>query len=241
MEVNITIPTSLSEIKLKDYQRFMTVVKNQGEDMDDLFLRQKMVEIFCNIPMKVVMKIPRKEFIHISNMLVMIIKEQPELQSRVEIGGKTFGFIPDLDNGLTTGEFIDLDTYMKDWKDFHKAMAVLYRPVRLKRKDKYTIEEYESSSKYSDDMLGVSMDVVMGAILFFYRLSSVLLRITPKYLQHHLQKDKKVQVLLEQNGVGINTYISSLEETCLKLERLLSYHWALPLSGSPTTKSITPK
>lgn len=241
MEVKITIPTSLSEIKLKDYQRFMVVLKNQGEEMDDLFLRQKMVEIFCGVPMEVVMKIPRKEFVSISNMLIMIIQEKPELQLQAEIQGVNYGFIPDLDNGITTGEFIDLDSYLKDWKDFHKAMAVLYRPVKLRRKDKYLIEEYETSDKYSQQMLGATMDVVMGAVLFFYRLSNVLLRITPKYLQAHLQKEEKVRQALAQNGVGISTYITSLEETCLKLERLLNYRWGPLYSGSPTIENTTKK
>ena len=46
MKVKLTIPTSLSEIKLKDYVRFMNVVKGSN---DAEFINQKMVECFCNI------------------------------------------------------------------------------------------------------------------------------------------------------------------------------------------------
>jgi len=44
MKVKLTIPTSLSEIKLRDYVRFMNVVKGSN---DDEFINQKMVECFC--------------------------------------------------------------------------------------------------------------------------------------------------------------------------------------------------
>ena len=44
-----------------------------------------------------------------------------------------FGFIPKLDN-ISLGEFVDLDSYMSDWDNMHKAMAVLYRPVTFRKK-----------------------------------------------------------------------------------------------------------
>ena len=46
MKVKLNIPTELSEIKLKDYIRFMNVVKGSN---DSEFINQKMVECFCNI------------------------------------------------------------------------------------------------------------------------------------------------------------------------------------------------
>jgi len=61
-------------------------------------------------------------------------------------------FIPNLDD-ITNGEYVDLDTYIPDWDEMHKAMAVLFRPVIQNLKDKYIIEDYKGSAKYSDDML----------------------------------------------------------------------------------------
>ena len=220
MELNITVPTSLSDIKLRDYQKF---IKIANDNQDDLFLRQKMVQIFCNIPLLAVSKMRRKDFTIISNALIEILQEKPSLKRIVELNGQKYGFIPNLDDDMSFGEFVDLDDYMKDWKDFHKAMAVLYRPIKTQRKENYTIIDYDTEKVSSSVMLDMPMDVVMGSVVFFWTLSALLLKITPKYLAQVLRKNPGVQEVLEKNGVGISTYTNSLEEACLNLERLLPY------------------
>ena len=39
--------------------------------------------------------------------------------------GVEYGFIPNLDD-MSFGEYVDLDTYIGDWQNIHRAMAVLY-------------------------------------------------------------------------------------------------------------------
>lgn len=218
MELKIIMPTSWKDITLKDYQEFLKINKEE----DEIFVRQKMVQIFCQVPLIAVNSMNRKDFYSISNSIINIMQEKPKLQPRTTIKGVEYGFIPNLDKDLSIGEFTDLDTYMKDWDNFHKAMAVLYRPITTKSKDKYLIEAYEGSDKYAEAMKGMSMDVVMGSVVFFWTLSRQLLLITPKYLQRQIAKDKNLVKALEQNGVGINIFTQSLEGTVLGLERLLN-------------------
>ena len=47
MKLELVIPTSLSEIPLMHYQKYMVVASNK--DNSDLFISQKMIEIFCGI------------------------------------------------------------------------------------------------------------------------------------------------------------------------------------------------
>jgi hypothetical protein len=56
--------------------------------------------------------------------------------------GVEYGFIPNLDD-MSFGEYVDLDTYLGDWQNIHRAMAVLYRPIREKRGERYNIVPYE--------------------------------------------------------------------------------------------------
>lgn len=220
MELNITVPTSLKDIKLSDYQKFLKIAK--GND-DDMFIRQKMVQIFCHIPLLAVTKIKRKDFTIISNTILEVLQEKPKLTTITEIKGVRYGFIPNLSDDMTLGEFVDLDNYMKDWNDFHKAMSVLYRPIATERKGKYTINEYNTEESNSSVMLDMNMEVVMGAVVFFWTLSNQLLKITPKYLQQLLRKNPKAAEALEKNGVGISTFTNSLEEACSRLTLLLPY------------------
>ena len=54
MNITINIPEALNEVTLKQYQKWLKI--SDGKEMDN-FLQQKMIEIFCNIPLKSVLQI----------------------------------------------------------------------------------------------------------------------------------------------------------------------------------------
>jgi hypothetical protein len=59
----------------------------------------------------------------------------------------------------------------------YKAMAVLYRPVALKSKGKYTIEDY-TGDNYHDAMKVMPASIVLGSLRFFFLLEQHLLEAT---------------------------------------------------------------
>ena len=124
---------------------------------------------------------------------------------------------------MSFGEYVDLDTFMSDWKNMHKAMAVLYRPITDKSKDLYLIEEYESALKYADNMKYMPTNVALGAMVFFYRLGSKLSNHMLQYIKKEMQSNPLSEVekkFLEQNGVGINQFTQSLKEMSQSLTKL---------------------
>ena len=160
---------------------------------------------------------------HISN----VFKEETPLQRTFEMtdaNNKTvkFGFIPKLDD-ISLGEFIDLDKYISDWQEMHKALSVLYRPVVFEKKDTYLIEDYEGSDKYADVMLDAPVNVAFGATLFFYHLGNELSKHTMDYLEERLKEDSEFQQTLEQNGDGINQYMHLLGQTQQNLNKLQNF------------------
>ena len=129
----------------------------------------------------------------------------------ISLNDKDFGFIPKLDD-ISFGEYVDLDTYLADWELMNKAIGVLYRPITYKKKKQYLIEEYESAEKY--DLTEVTLDVVFGAIVFFYSLKNELQKTILNYLA--TQKEVELPQHLRdslQNGVGINLSTDLLMET----------------------------
>ena len=217
MKLNVTIPTKLSEITLEQYQRFISIVDNNPESD---FLQQKMLEIFCNVPLNLVAKMPLKDVNEIVYTLNEMFKEECKLQTIFKLGDTNFGFIPNLDE-ISLGEFSDLDTYFGKWNKMHNAMAVLYRPIIDKFRDKYQIEEYNGSITYCDVMKHMPMDVVMGAMVFFYNLSNELLISSLNYLEENPQ----VQALIDKHnseisGDGIHLSMLSLK---LMLEDLMKF------------------
>ena len=208
MKVDILVPSSLSEITLEQYQKFERI--NTKENQDTNFLMHKMVEVFCNLDLKDVAKIRFNYVKSILNDLNGLFNTEDELIPTFTLNGVEYGFIPALDD-MTLGEYIDLDENFSSWETMHKAMAVLYRPITLKSKDKYHIEDYKGL-ELSVEMKRMPLDVVMSAMVFFYRLNNELLQTTLNYLSQEFPKQMTMEQrqTLAENGVGIKASMESL-------------------------------
>ena len=220
MKIELTIPTSLNDIKLAQYQKFLSIAKDNEESE---FLQQKMVQLFCGIDLKDVASIRYKDVAEITANINNLFTKENRFIQRFKRGGVEFGFIPNLDD-MSTGEYMDLDTYITDWDTMHNAMAVLYRPITNKLGNKYQIEEYKGSVTYADVMRHAPLDVVLGAMVFFYNLGNDLLKSTIDYLE----KNQEVQNILNKHnlenvGDGIQVSMLLLKETLEDLMKFPSY------------------
>ena len=224
MKLQITIPTSLEEITLEKYQKFLSIAK---DNPDGEFIQHKMVEIFCGIDLKNAAKISYKDVNEITTNLSNLFNQKYDLKRTFKLGNTEFGFITNLDE-ITLGEYTDLDKYISNWDMMHNAMAVLYRPITKKLKDKYQIEEYNGSYTYCDAMKFAPVDVVLGAVVFFYNLGNELLKSTI----HYLESNKEFQNIvnnhnLEVNGVGIHHSMLLLKEMLEDLKTFPNYDYQL--------------
>ena len=207
MKLSIKIPTSLNEITLRQYKRFLKI---QESEKNTRFLNAKMIEIFCDIRLDEVMLLKVSDAEEISNTLTELFEGKPSLVTKFKIGKVEYGFQPQLDD-MSLGEYIDLDTFVGDWDNMEKAMAVLYRPVVLKVKDKYTIADYNVGM--DDIILDIPMDAVLSSIFFLWNLGLDLSKAMMNYL------DKKEHQALTQhltsmpNMDGTNQFLDSLRGT----------------------------
>ena len=219
MKVKISIPTNLSEIKLSQYQKFLKIV-NENEESD--FLNHKMLQIFCDIDLRIVDAMRQKDVEDAVNTIGGLFKQMPSLTQKFEMNGTTFGFIPNLDD-MSSGEYMDLDGYITNWDDMHKAMAVLYRPIKQKLGEKYLIEDYEGTERYAEQMKDAPLDVVLGAVVFFWHLGKELLKSTMDYLVENPQIATLNKANLEKGGDGILQSMHLLREMLDDLMKLQNY------------------
>ena len=209
MKINITIPENLNEITLYQYQRFEKLIKDNEPSE---FVNQKTIEIFCNIELKDVARIRIAEVSEILKHINGLLQQKPKLTQTFKLGVYEFGFIPKLED-LTSGEYIDIESYLSDTQTLHKAMAVLFRPIKTKVNKLYTIEDYESSEKYSEVLKYMPLDVALGCMLFFSTLLNDCVSGLTDFIQNEAEQSEQVKKILEKNGVGINQFTQQLKET----------------------------
>ena len=220
MKIEILVPENLNDITLGQYQKFLKISKDKE---DSLFLNQKMIEIFCEIELKQVLEIKYTSLEKIILHLTKLFQQKPKFKQSFNKGNNVFSFIPQLDD-MTFGEYIDLDSTLKDWETMDKAMGVLFRPETQRHKHKYLIEPYDNYDSY--DMQKMPLDVVLGSLVFFWNLSKELINHIPSYFLHQMESlTSQQKQTLEESGVGILAFMDLVRETSQKLTMLPDCHY----------------
>jgi hypothetical protein len=207
MKIEINVPTTLNEITLGQYQKFLKVAENNPEGN---FLDAKMIEIFCGIPLSDSYKLKMSSVSAIVDILNELMESNPQHQQRFTMGGIDYGFVPDLDD-MSLGEYIDLDNNASKWEQMHVAMNVLYRPIKDGQKLKYNIAKYNTEN--SDRMKDMPLGCVFGSLFFFYNLGIELANHTILYSNNPQEMEAiQKQLTSAQSGAGINQFMHSLTE-----------------------------
>lgn len=195
--MQINIPTSLKDIKM---HQFIAFEKSDKTD-DDYIIH--LCE-FANPKL-----LPKKEHAEIVTLLKEVIQSDVEFHKIFKHDGISFGFIPNLDK-LTANEFMHIEEYIKNPDTWHKALAVLYRPVTKRKRnwfkrgahDLYDILPYKEENAFEGLMLDVSCTYYLGAMVFFYNLGNDLLKYMQDYSKQLESKIKK-KPTLTKSGDGM--------------------------------------
>ena len=225
-KVKIIVPNSLAEVTLGQYQNYLKSVEKLNPEKDARTINKKLIQHFCGIEEKLVDKVAYKDVIKVVNVISGAFEKEYELVQLFKLLDVPMGFIPKLDD-MSLGEYVDVENFLGDWQNMHKAMAVLYRPVNFRKKERYTIADYSPSDEISHLMKEMPLNVVMGCMVFFYRLGMELSQATLTYIRKTVKKDttSDLKEALEKNGVGINQFMHSLEEMSENLTKLQNFRY----------------
>lgn len=221
-KITLSVPTTLGDITLGQYQRYMKVIDENENDKNSVdFVNKKLIEIFCDIDLSEVDKIPLKEAEKVIEVITKAFEQKDKLIQHFTLREVEFGFIPKLDD-ISLGEYIDLENTIVDWQQMHKAMAVLYRVVNFKSKDKYTIAPYEPNDEIKEIMKEMPLDAAMSSMVFFYDLGKELSIATLNSIEQEMMKGtiSLPKEFLDKDGDGFNQFMQSLREMSSNLTEL---------------------
>jgi hypothetical protein len=135
---------------------------------------------------------------------IILVKEYNDnkLQKFVTIGGKKFGFHPNLES-MTFGEYLDLNQLVSSdfVNNLPKIMSILYRPVISEFMHNYEIEKYDSTVhiKNAELFREIDMAYVNGAMVFFCLLREDLLSSSLRLLDKQMiQQMEESLTMIEQ-------------------------------------------
>ena len=222
--MKVKYPENLKEIPLRNFQAWNKVANSTN---DNELLAHKFIEIFLGLNLEDVRRIKFSDVSFFIAEVTEVLKKKPQFTQRFTFEGVEFGFIPDLEN-ISWGEYIDIESNLVDVENYHKAMAVMYRPITRTHYDTYEIMEYKGDTEFHDLMKLIPLEYALGANVFFCDLEMQLLNHTLNYLgemtkQMKITKEEETairnQVNSLNNGGGTIAFTESLKGT---LENLIA-------------------
>ena len=207
MKVNLRIPTSLNEITIAQYQEFAKLEANLDKTKDTA-IQLKLVEIFCKVPEVVVRNMKATDIAEICEIINTMFDTEHQLINRFRLKGIDYGFIPELDD-MSFGEYMDLDTFISDNDNLHRAVNVLFRPIEYKRGNRYKIKDYNPDT--SETAKDFPLDAVLGAIVFFYSLGKDLSMVMLNSLDSKNEKALAQHLISQPSGAGSIHSMQSLK------------------------------
>ena len=245
--MKIIYPTKLSEIPLLNYQKWMKTAQNSN---DEELMAHKFVEIFLGVKLTDVRSMAVKDVNFFIEEVVNVLNTKPKFKKRWKYGKHEFGLITDFEN-MSWGEYIDIEANLTDVKNWHKAMAVLYRPIIETYKDTYKIMEYQGDDTFHEPMKYAPLDIVLGIQVFFWNIEKELLNNTMSCLKKQMKMMNENQNIVrvdnsQSSTDGIIASIESVRGMLHDLPKLHPYPYikhshSLPMKYKKIESNITIK
>jgi hypothetical protein len=191
-EVKLTIPDRWSDITIQTYQKYVEIQEGKGSEKNKVI---KSLALLCGVTPFVVKKMAYKDLLEIMSIIKTMIDTEPdkeEFRKTFMFKKEKYGFCPNL-SGITTGEYIDLETYCKNpIENLHIIMSILYRKVTFERNERYTIESYNPDEFKEELFKDCPMDIALSSLGFFLNLGEKLAKISHNFLKELEMKQAKV-------------------------------------------------
>ena len=158
-----------------------------------------------NIPKKIIRQLSISDVAKVMQQIKNIEREtNTKFKHIIEIDGIEYGFHPNLED-ITLGEWADIETFVQKGinKSLPEIMAILYREIKEKEKNIYTIGAYNGNINIrAEKFKKMKAEQVQGAMVFFWTFVSELSKILLSYLKENIAKmmTLKQEKHLQTNG-----------------------------------------
>jgi hypothetical protein len=208
--MKITIPENIKDITLRQLQDITLFASKEG--VTELQVSHEKIRVITGIDLSTA-TISQNDFEDLIESIDKALNTPADFQKTFKMNGVDFGFHPNLDN-MSSDEYYDLMEYGDNTETLHNLMAILFRPIDGKDKfGNYKIETYEGTEESKELMKDMPLNLVNGALVFFFNLSKELrLNIHKSLKEMEAKREKKHRNSL-RSGVGIPLWWSSLRGT----------------------------
>jgi len=188
--IKISVPENIADITLDQYVKF-EALRAREDKITEQGMIERVISLFTGMKKQDVKKLVYTDYEGLMAQIIAACEQEVEFEERFILNGVEYGFIPNLDE-ITTAEYVDISTIGMDFKEMHKIMAVLFR--RVTKEDafgNYEILPYKYDKAICEEMRQCPMNIVNGALVFFWSLSRELKEAIQRYTSQAEEKNKR--------------------------------------------------
>ena len=190
-DVKLVIPNNWQDVTIETYQKYAEIQESKGGEKNKVI---RSLALLCGVSVFIVKKMAYKDLLQIMAIVKEMLDSEPDKQDFKKVftfNKEEYGFVPNLSK-LSTGEYIDLETYCKEpIKNLHIIMSILYRKVTRKVNTRYAIESYDPDEFKEELFKQCPMDIALSSLGFFLTLGDRLLTVSQRYLRQQEKKQLK--------------------------------------------------
>jgi hypothetical protein len=187
--MKITIPENIKDITLRQLQDITLFASKEG--VTELQVSHEKIRVITGIDLSTA-TISQNDFEDLIESIDKALNTPADFQQTFTMKDIQFGFHPNL-NDMSSSEYYDLMEYGDNTETLHNLMAILFRPLDGKDKfGNYKIETYEGTEESKELMKDMPLNLVNGALVFFFNLSKELrLNIHKSLKEMEAKREKK--------------------------------------------------
>lgn len=169
--MKVLLPENISDITVEQYQGYIKILE---KDIKEEELKREVISNFTDLPLNIVESVSQKDINDMFFQITSALKQEVDFVNTFSLDGVEYGFIPNLDL-ISGAEWVDLSKYQTDTENYHRLLAILFRPITKKDSfGNYKIKKYKGTSEYADKMKKTPLNIINGALVFFYNLANEL-------------------------------------------------------------------
>tara|TARA_R110002049_G_scaffold182339_1_gene350034 strand:+ start:111 stop:713 length:603 start_codon:yes stop_codon:yes gene_type:complete len=189
-EEKFTLISSWNDVTVENYARLV-----KYNDLSGAQKSLHTIGLFTDIPKYLIKQIDVVSLGQMLSTINQLQQEDTEVYTHTFTHeGVEYGMIPDL-SAITLGEYADIETFINRdiIGNLCNIASVLFRPIKSKDKDSYTVEAYEltSAKERAKSFKTLSASQVQSALVFFWNLGSGLLATLGLFSDQIAQEMKK--------------------------------------------------
>ena len=188
--IKISVPENIADITLDQYVKF-EALRAREDKITEQGMIERVISLFTGMKKQDVKKLVYTDYEGLISQIIAACEQEVDFEERFILNGVEYGFIPNLDE-ITTAEYVDISTIGMDFKEMHKIIAVLFR--RVTKEDafgNYEILPYKYDKAICEEMRQCPMNIVNGALVFFWSLSRELKEAIQRFTSQAEEKNKR--------------------------------------------------